>query len=130
MAYNEMITSVITSADGTLSPGTVSVPILIAPFGGITIQSAYIAAADAVAANGSNYVTATLIDAGAAGTATTAIGTAGGTTGVTVAPAAYTLNSALLELDAGDYLTAKLVKTGTVADNGYSIIIKWVHGQG
>lgn len=132
MAYNEQITSAVVSAGGTLAAGTSIVPVLVAPFGGATIQSGYFAATNAVAANGSNYVTATLINAGTAGTATTAIGTAGGTAGITGGgtPQAFTLNSALDELSAGEFLYWQTVRTGSTSSNEFTGLIKWVHGKG
>lgn len=127
--YETQQTTVVTAA-GSATVGTVLLPIVKAPFGGLTVKAASLATSTAVAANGSNYVTVTLIDGGAAGTATTAIGTAGGTTGVTVAPAAFTISSTLDELDSGDYLMAQIVKTGTITEREYSIIVDWVHGKG
>lgn len=127
--YNHNITTTVVSA-GSATVGTATYPVLRAPFGGATIKNAYIATTSAVTADGTNYVTATLIDGGAAGTATTAIGTAGGTAGLTAAPAAYTLNTALDELDSGDYLMARIVKAGTITEREFAIIVEWVHGQG
>lgn len=129
MAYGEQISQIVVDA-GSVAAGTTTLPVLVAPFGGATITNAYIAATTAVAADGSNYVTATLLDGGAAGTTTTAIGTAGGTAGVTAAPAAFTLNTAADELDAGDFLMARIVKTGTISENEFAVIVKWVHGKG
>jgi hypothetical protein len=127
--YGHNITSVVVTA-GSVTAGTSTYPVLRAPFGGATIKAAYLATTSAVTADGTNFVTATLIDGGAAGTLTTAIGTAGGTTGVTAAPAAYTLNTALDELDSGDYLMARIVKSGTVTEREFAVIIEWVHGKG
>lgn len=127
--YNSNITTVITAA-GSATAGAFKLPAIRAPFGGATIKGAYIATSSAVTADGSNYVTATLLDGGAAGTATTAIGTAGGTTGLTAAPAAFTLNTSLDELDAGDYLMVNIVKSGTITEREFSVIIEWVHGKG
>ncbi len=127
--YNTQQTQTILTA-GSVAGGTVSVPIVLAPFGGMTLVAAYVGAQTAVAAGTVNYATLTLINGGTAGTATTAIGTAGGTAGVTVAPTAYTLNSAAKELTAGQYLIAKLAETGNVVDTQFSIITTWVRGQG
>lgn len=127
--YNSHITTVTTAA-GSATLGTVKLPILCAPFGGATIKSAKIATTSAVTADGTNYVTVTLLDGGAAGTLTTAIGTAGGTAGLAAAPAAFTLNTALDELDAGDYLMANIVKSGTITERDFAIIVEWVHGKG
>lgn len=125
--YNSNITTVAVTA-GSVASGTSFYPVMIAPFGGLTIKNAYVAANAAVAANSSNYVTFNLTDAGAAGTATTSIGTAGGTAGVTVAPAAMTISTNAL--DAGDYVNLKVGKIGTIAENEFTVIIEWVHGQG
>jgi hypothetical protein len=127
--YNQQITNVV-SDGGSATPGTVTVPILKAPFGGATVKAAYLTASTAVGANGSNYFTATLLNGGTAGTATAAIGTAGGTAGVVAAPAAFSLNTDADELTAGQYLVAKLVKTGTVAENQFSVMVEWVGGKG
>jgi len=127
--YQDEVTN-ITMFSGTAVLGTATLPIFKVPFGGATIKSAALAAQDAVAANGSNYATFTLIDGGAAGTTTTAIGTAGGTAGVTVAPAAFTINTALDELDAGDYLMAKMARTGSTTDNLFAVTVTWARGKG
>lgn len=115
---------------GSVAGGTALLPILIAPFGGMTITSAKLSAQTAVNAGTVNYATFTLINGGTLGTATTAIGTAGGTAGVTVAPAAFTLNTSADELTAGQYLLAKVAETGSVVDTQFSVIIEWVRGQG
>lgn len=125
--YGHNITQV-TTTGGSVTSGTTFFPVLRAPLGGLTVKAAYVAANAAVAANGSNYVTVNLIDAGASGTATTSIGTAGGTAGVTVAPAALTVSTN--NLDAGDYLNLKIGKVGSISENEFSVIIEWVHGQG
>lgn len=127
--YNSNIVTVFTAA-GSVTAGTVKLPIMVAPFGGATIKSAKIATSSAVTADGTNYVTVTLLDGGAAGTTTTAIGTAGGTTGITAAPAAFSLNTSLDELDSGDYLMANIVKSGTITERDFAIIVEWVHGKG
>jgi len=125
--YNHEVTNVTVYA-GSVTSGTSFFPVLRAPYGGLTVKAAYVAANAAVAANGSNYVTLNLIDAGTAGTATSSIGTAGGTAGVTVAPAAMTVSTNAL--DSGDYLNVKVGKVGSVSENEFSFIIEWVHGQG
>ena len=125
--YNHEVTNVTVYA-GSATSGTSFFPVLRAPYGGLTVKAAYVAANTAVAANGSNYVTLNLMDAGAAGTATSSIGTAGGTAGVTVAPAAMTVSTNAL--DSGDYLNVKVGKVGSISENEFSFIIEWVHGQG
>lgn len=125
--YNTQQTQVTVTA-GSVTSGTTFFPVLRAPYGGLTVKGAWIGANAAVAANGSNYVTLNLMDAGTAGTATTSIGTAGGTAGVTVAPAAFTVSTN--NLDAGDYLNLKVGKIGSITENEFSVIIEWVRGQG
>jgi hypothetical protein len=125
--YNTNVTSVSVTA-GSAASGTTIVPILRAPYGGMTVIGAWVGANAAVTANGSNYVTVNLLDAGTAGTATSSIGTAGGTAGVTVAPAALTVSTN--NLDSGDYLNLKVGKIGTIAENEFSVIVEWVRGQG
>jgi hypothetical protein len=127
--YDDQVTN-ITIFGGTAILGTATLPIFKVPFGGATIKAAELSAQDAVAANGSNYVTFTLLDGGSAGTATTAIGTAGGTAGVVVAPTAFTLNTALDELDSGDYLMAKMARTGSTANNTFNVTVTWARGKG
>lgn len=127
--YNTQQVSLVINA-GSAVAGTTTLPILRAPFGGVTVTDAYIMPNTAIVANGSNYVTATLLNGGTAGTATTAIGTAGGTAGVTAAPNAYTLNTAADELTADQYLMARIVKTGSIAENEYSVVVRYVAGKG
>lgn len=112
--------------------GTVTLPLFPAPFGGVTIKAAFVTAAGAVAANGSNYATMTLINGGTAGTAAAAIGTAGGTVGWTAAaPAAYSLNTAADELTEGQWLVAKYAVTGSVTAPGDMVVsVQYVGGKG
>lgn len=131
--YNRNQT-VVSITGGSVAAGTAQVPIMIAPFGGLTITNAYVAANANIAAGTVNYATLTLLNGGTSGTATTAIGTAGGTVGIagggTVAPSSFTLNSSADELTAGQYLALKYVMTGALADNQLSVIVEWVRGQG
>ena len=127
--YNSNIAQV-TMNGGSVIAGTAKLPVMIAPFGGMTIKNAYVAPAAVINAGTVNYATLTLINGGTAGTATTAIGTAGGTPGVTVAPAAFSLNTAADELTSGQYLLAQYAMTGALADNQFAVIIEWVHGKG
>jgi hypothetical protein len=125
--YNKEISTIIVQA-GSAASGTTTIPVLIAPYGGITITRAWFQAVGSVAASGTNYVTANLFDAGAAGTATTSIGTAGGTAGVADGPIAMTVSTN--NLDAGDFLMAKVGKIGTITEREYAFVVEWVHGQG
>lgn len=124
----------VTFTGGSVAAGTAILPILIAPYGGITVKSAKVVANANIGAGTANYATLTLLNQGTAGTATTAIGTAGGTPGVagggTVAPSAFTVNSDADELTAGQYLGLKYVMTGALADNQLRVIVEWVHGKG
>lgn len=105
--------------------------VLVAPFGGMTVKAAYAIPTATISASTANYYTLTLIDGGATGTSTTAIGTAGGTAGVTdVTKETFTLNSALVNLDAGDCLMVQYDEEGTVAPGEITLIVEWVHGQG
>ena len=112
--------------------GTVTLPLFPAPFGGVTVTAAYATAAGAVAANGSNYVTCTLVNGGTAGTATAAIGTAGGTAGWSAStPKTFDLNTAADELTAGQWLVAKYAVTGSVTAPGdLAITVYYVGGKG
>jgi hypothetical protein len=112
--------------------GTVTLPLFPAPFGGVTVKSAYAVAAGAVAANGSNYFTMTLHNGGTAGTATAALGTAGGTVGWSAGtPKTFDLNANADELAAGEWLVAKYAVTGTVVAPGDVVVsLQLVGGKG
>lgn len=112
--------------------GTVTLPLFPAPFGGVTIDGAWATAAGAVAANGSNYATMTLVNGGTAGTATTAVGTAGGTVGWSAStPAAFSVNTGAKTLTEGQWLVAKYAVTGSVTAPGdVAITIRYKHGKG
>lgn len=125
--YNSRFTTFNAMA-GSATSGTTTYPILRAPFGGLTVKNAWVTALGSVAANGSNYVTFNLIDAGGAGTATTSIGTAGGTAGVADGPQALTISTN--GLDEGDYLSFKVGKIGSITERDYCIVVEWVQGQG
>jgi hypothetical protein len=125
--YNSLFTEVVVSA-GSATSGTTTYPVMRAPYGGLTVKGAYVTALGSVAASGSNYVTFNLFDAGLAGTATTSIGTAGGTAGVADGPNALTVSTN--SLDAGDYLNFKLGKIGSISEREFSLIVEWVRGKG
>lgn len=112
--------------------GTVTLPLFPAPFGGVTVVAAYATPAGAVAANGSNYATMTLHNGGTAGTATAAIGTAGGTVGWSAdTPAAFNVNANADELTAGQWLVAKYAVTGSVTAPGDVVVtIHYKGGKG
>ena len=125
--YGHNITSAVVTAGSAVS-GTTTYPILRAPYGGLTIKNAYVTALGSVDASGSNYVTLNLLDAGAAGTATTSIGTAGGTAGIVSGPIAMTVSTNAI--DSGDYVYFKVGKIGSITEREFAVIIEWVHGQG
>lgn len=125
--YNHNITSICFPDQA----GSDTIGILRAPFGGMTIKAAYAMATDTVAASGTNYYELILQNGGTAGTATTALGTAAGTAGVTAdTPETFTLNTSLDELSEGQWLKVNYSENGTVAPGDITVVIEWVHGQG
>lgn len=127
--YNKYQTVFHVNAGSAVS-GTTILPIMRAPFGGMTIVGAWAAVDTAVAANASNYVTLNLFNAGTAGTATVSSGTVGGTAGLTVAPTAFTIDTTLDEFTEGQYLNLKVGKIGSITEREFSVIVDWVHGKG
>ena len=127
--YAHNVTPVTVTA-GSATSGTSIYPVMVAPYGGMTVKAAYVAATSAVAANSSNYVTLNLLDQGAAGTALTSIGTAAGTAGVTTSAIDQPFTLSTNNLDAGDVLGVKLGKIGSITEREFAVIIEWVHGQG
>ena len=115
---------------GTTTNGTVTYPVLKTPFGGLTVTGVTVQALGSVAASGSNYVTFNLFNGGSVGTATTSIGTAGGTAGVADGPVAMTLTAANANTAAGDYLMFKVGRIGTITERDFALIVEWVAGQG
>lgn len=112
--------------------GTVTLPLFPAPFGGVTVKAAYATAAVAVAAHADNKLTMTLVNGGTAGTATTALGTAGGTAGWAAAtPKEFSLNASADELTAGQWLVAKYDIGGTITAPGeVALVVHYVDGKG
>lgn len=128
--YNVNITPVSINL-GSVVSGTTSMPVLKAPFGGMTVLDWSVVADDTLNGSGSNYATFTLLNGGAVGTATTSIGTAGGTAGYTaLTPVAGSVNAAADELTVDQFLVLKGVMTGAIADNQFNAIIRWVRGKG
>lgn len=104
--------------------------VLRAPFGGLTVTAAYAMATDTVAGSGTDYYTLVLQNGGTAGTATTAVGTAAGTVGVTAeTPFAFSLNSALDELDEGEWLKVLYDEAGTVAPGDVTVVVEYALGK-
>lgn len=123
--YNTKILTV-TIPDPTAD---VTIPLMIAPAGGIRILAAYAALSTAVTADATNKVTCSIIDGGAAGAGTTEIGvrTGGASVGWTAnGLSALTVSSA--ELDGGAHLLAKYDESGTVAPGYVTFCIHWVQG--
>jgi hypothetical protein len=102
-----------------------------APYGGATITNAYAITNTTLAAGTANIVALELRNGGTGGTATTAIGTAGGTTGWTLqVPETFSLNASLDELASGEWLTMNYDETGTVAPLNTTVVVEWVGGKG
>ncbi len=124
--YNKNIVTVNspTSADYTI-------PLLRAPFGGATIIDVWGMSSTTLAASTADFFNVTLLNGGTVGTATAAIGTAGGTAGwVAQTAQEFSLNASADELTEGQYLMAKYDETGTVAVADVTLIVEWVHGKG
>ncbi len=124
--YNSHIVTVNspTSADYTI-------PVFRAPFGGATIKGAWAVASTTLAGSTADYFDVKLLNGGTVGTATTAVGTVGGTAGWPAQTAkAFSFNTDLDELTEGQYLMAKYDETGTVAVADVTVIVEWVHGKG
>lgn len=126
--YNHQVTSVQftdQTADGAIGA-------FVAPFGGATIKAFHIIPELTVAGSGTNYYIVTLVDGGATGTATTAIGTVGGSADgyVALTKQSGTINASLDELDEGDVLRVIYNEEGTVAPGEITISIEWVNGKG
>lgn len=117
-----------------LTGGTadLTLPLFPAPFGGVTIRAAYATMAGAIAGHATNYVACNLVNGGTAGTATAAMGTAGGTAGWSAGvPKAFSLNPAADELAAGEWLVAKYDVNGTITAPGDVVItVHYVDGKG
>lgn len=124
--YNHMVTTLnsSTSADYTI-------PVLRAPFGGATLKAVYAMSSTTLNASTADFFNVTLLNGGSTGTATTAIGTVGGTTGWTAATSkTFTLNTDADELSSGEWLMVKYDETGTVAVADVTVIVEYVNGKG
>lgn len=100
-------------------------------YGNVTITAVHAIASETVTASTANYWQLVLQDGGATGTATAAIGTAGGTSGwVADTGQAFTLAaSTVMNLDAGDWLMVNYDETGTVAPGEVTINVHYRVGQ-
>ncbi len=113
--------------------GDERIGLLKAPdYGNITITAVHAIASETVTASGTNYYTLVLQDGGSTGTATAAIGTAGGTTGwVADTGQAFTLAaSTVMNLDADDWLMVSYDEEGDVAPGEITVNVHYVIGQG
>lgn len=104
-----------------------TIPLIKAPTGlGLTIHKVYAATTTAVAANGSNLVTCSLINGGADGSETTEIAVRTG--GASVGWDANELHELTISadgLDAGDQLMFKYDETGTVAPGRVTVTVHY-----
>ncbi len=129
--YNSRFTTLnsTTSANGT-------VPMLVAPTGGLTLKSAYAFAGATLAAGSANHFNLTLLNGGTVGTATTAISSAlGGTAASGTAPGwtlgkkeTFAFTSGSEDLAQGEVLRVKYDETGTVAIADWTVVVEWTQG--
>jgi hypothetical protein len=110
-----------------------TVPVLVAPYGGVTVTSAYAYTTAAVAAHASNYLAVTLLNMGTSGTAVAGTVATGPGTAVGFAPpapGAMTVSSTADELSAGQVLTVVFGVNGTIAPKEAGVVVNYVRGQG
>lgn len=113
-----------------------TMPVLIAPTGGLTLRAAYAFSSTTLAAGSANHFNLTLLNGGTVGTATTAISSAlGGTAASGTAPGwvaakkeTFSLTSGSEKLTEGQVLMVKYDETGTVAIGDWSVIVEWTQG--
>lgn len=118
---------------GTAAPIDGTVPLIVAPYGGLTVTSAYAYTTAAIAGHASNYLTVTLLNMGTSGTAVAGTVATGPGTAAGFAPpavSAMTVSSTADELTAGQVLTAVFDVNGTIAPKEAGIIVNYVLGQG
>lgn len=109
------------------------IPILRAPADSVlTIEGGGAATITAVAASTANYVTLTLLNGGAKGTAVTALSDAiGGTAGWAAnTDKDFTVVDGSGKLAAGEWLVAKYDEEGTVAPGTFVVSVEYVCGLG
>lgn len=125
--YNSQISAI--SFSGTVDA---RVPILVAPFGGLTVKNIWGVSDGAISAHASNFVAGTVYNGGTAGTAATVVaagpGTAVGWSADT--KTAFTLTAANVELTEGQVLAVAWDFGGTVSPINLTAIVEWVRGQG
>lgn len=107
-------------------------PVLMAPASHkVTIEKATMILNDDISGSTASYATYVLLNGGTAGTATTAIGTAGGTAGFTqYVPEAFTLADGSGQLDEGEVLVLSMDITGSVTAPDATLVIEYVDGLG
>jgi hypothetical protein len=114
--------------------GTVdgTVPVIVAPFGGLTVVGAQAYTTAAVAGHASNYLAVTLLNGGTAGTAVGTVAAGPGTaTGFTArVPAAMTITTTADELTAGQVLQAVFDFNGSITPGTMGVIVEVVKGKG
>jgi hypothetical protein len=125
--YNK---KVVTTTYGGTVDGTV--PVLVAPYGGITVTNAYAFTGAAVAGHASNYLAVSLLNGGTAGTATTSVASGPGTAAGFAAhvPGAMTVVAAADELTAGQVLQAVFDFNGSITPGTMGVIVEYVTGKG
>jgi hypothetical protein len=131
--YNSQIVTGHFGFAGTAGPIDGTVPILVAPFGGMTVKSAYAFTTAAVAGHASNYLLVNLLNMGTAGTAvvgTVATGPGTATGFSPPAPATMTITAANDELTAGQVLVAVFDVNGTIAPKEAGVVVEVVAGKG
>ena len=107
-------------------------PVFMAPASHpVTIEAAHMILNADVSASTVNYAEYVLLNGGTAGTATTAIGTAGGTAGFSqYVPKAFTLADGSGQLDKGEVLVLKYDETGNLTTPEATLVIEYVDGLG
>lgn len=111
-----------------------TIPVLVAPTGGATIQAAYGFSSTTLAAGSANHFNLTLINGGTVGTATTAISAVlGGTAASGTAPGwtaakKETFSVTTPALSEGQVLLVKYDETGTVAIGDWTVVVAWTQG--
>lgn len=118
---------------GTAAPIDGTVPVLVAPYGGITVKSARAYTTANVAGHASNYLAVTLLNMGTSGTAvagTVATGPGTATGFVGGVPGAMTVSATADELSEGQVLTVVFDVNGTIAPKEAGVVIEYVKGQG
>ena len=118
---------------GTAAPIDGTVPLLVAPLGGVTVKSAYAYTTAAVAAGTANYLSVTLLNMGTSGTAVVGTVATGPGTAVGFSPpalGAMTVATTADELTVGQILVAVFDVNGTIAPKEAGVVVEYVLGKG